>query len=75
MTHPKQHGGWAAQATRRNEEYAGCTVCGQRSHRFRPESPVEEPVSVMRIAGYTFFLLVLFGSILYGLPIIGEALR
>ena len=50
MTHSKaQHGGWAAQAKRRGEEYKLCISpgCGQRAHprqRYQaaPEPPVEE---------------------------------
>lgn len=32
MTHRKQHGGWASQATRRTEQYVACNTCGGRSH-------------------------------------------
>jgi hypothetical protein len=75
---PGRHGGYAAQAKRRNEEYRACLHCGQRAHRQQavgPDLVDEEPVTVMKVAGLTIFCLVLFGTILYPLAILGEVMR
>jgi predicted short-subunit dehydrogenase-like oxidoreductase (DUF2520 family) len=74
---PGRHGGYAAQAKRRDEEYVACLHCGQRSHRWQAEladADPDEPVTVMKIAGLTIFCLFLWGTIIYGGLIIGEAL-
>ena len=71
----RTHGGQAAQAKRRREEWIICSDC--TTHRFRPTQvvDVEEPATWPRIAGMTIFVLVLFASIAYALPVIAMAVR
>lgn len=40
-----------------------------------PQPEHEEQVTPVKIAGLVIFILALFGSIAYAMPIIGEAMR
>lgn len=70
MTHSKaQHGGWAAQAKRRGEEYALCATCGQRRHpRLTHAQPAEEverwgPVKTAVVTIFAIALIVALGLV------------
>lgn len=72
----KQHGGWATQAKRRQEEFVGCIECGMKEHpRFQATELYREPVreSFWHLLGLVIFVLFMYAVIIYALPIVLEA--
>lgn len=69
-----KHGGWATQAKRRGEEYVGCTVCGAPRHPRHHRVELEEPTSAWEILGLVLFVLFMYATIIYALPLVLEAM-
>ena len=76
----RQHGGWASQAKRRQEEYVGCVSCGMKEHPRQQAYPDDfgdqvgrQDGSVIRILGLIAFVLLMYAVIIYCLPIVLEA--
>jgi hypothetical protein len=65
-----RHGGLAAQAKRRNEEYLGCLTCGQPHARYRPHVEPEEHPTLWRLVGMVVWLLVMGAIAVYALPVV-----
>ena len=75
MSHARQHSGWATAAKRRGEELRACNTCGH-THIGRSTYPVPEVddrISPLGLLGMVATLLLCFGAVLYGLPIIFQA--
>lgn len=51
-----RHGGYAAQAQRRGEQYVGCNTCGQPRHPRRQAEPHTEE-SFLAQLGVAFLLM------------------
>ena len=69
----KQHGGWATQAKRRQEEYLGCTSCGMTAHPRMQAYPEPVKESFWHLLGLVIFVLFMYAVIIYALPIVLEA--
>jgi len=73
----KRHGGWAAQAKRRKEEYLGCTECGMSRHPRQQAIPAEEVEEVrpLKIMGLAVWLICFYAVVIYFLPVLLESVR
>jgi len=77
MAHHNTHGGYARAAQRRREQYAMCSTCGQRSHRFQAER-YEQPETILdslKAFAVLLLLVVAFYVTAFAVAAYGMGLR